>query len=35
MENDSPYVLEYEPNALPSDSRFRVDRIYLSMNNIQ
>lgn len=35
MEQDSPFVLEYEAHCLPSDSRFRKDSLYLSMGNIE
>lgn len=33
VDKDSPHILEFEQCPLPSDSKFRKDIIYLSMNN--
>ena len=30
---DFPYILEYENNPLPSDSRFRQDVIFLNLGD--
>lgn len=32
VDRDSPHILEFESNSLPSDSKYRPDIIYLNMN---
>ena len=32
LEKNPPYVVEYEANPLPSDSRYRLDSLFLKSN---